>query len=232
MSESLTVDDLTFEVQRSGRRKTMEIIVDRAGELRLSAPPGVRSAAMEKFVREKRFWIYTKLAEKAALRQPIGNKEFITGEGFLYLGRSYRLLLVDKQDRPLKLAGGRFRLVRNEVDRGRQHFIQWYTEHAHAWLSKRVESWAPRLRVAPAAVDVRDLGFRWGSCSRNGTVNFHWAAILLPPRIVEYIAVHEMVHIHESNHTPTFWRRLERAMPDYPDRKAWLAERGGEHLAL
>lgn len=86
--------------------------------------------------------------------------------------------------------------------------------------------------VEAGEVRVLDLGFRWGSCGQGGAVNFHWAVILLPPRIVDYVIVHELVHLHERNHTPEFWRRVERAMPDFELRKAWLAQRGGSHLAL
>jgi type I restriction enzyme M protein len=50
-----------------------------------------------------------------------------------------------------------------------------------------------------------------------------WKTILLPPRLVEYVVVHELVHLHEPHHTPGFWLRVERAMPDYAGRKEWLA---------
>ena len=84
--------------------------MDRGGELVVFAPPGVAGEVMATFVRDKKFWLYTKLAEKDARQQPVVGKEFVTGEGFPYLGRSYRLLLVDEQDVPLKLERGRFRL--------------------------------------------------------------------------------------------------------------------------
>lgn len=228
----LTIDDLTFEVRRSGRRKTVELIVDRDGELIISAPDGLDESVMADFVREKRFWLYTKLAEKEALSQPVQAKEFVSGEGFPYLGRSYRLLLVDQQDQPLKLEAGRFRLLRSETVNGREHFIGWYIDHALPWLRRRVRLWAPRVGGGAAEVDVRELGFRWGSCSRNRNVNFHWATILLPASIVEYVVVHELVHLLEANHTPDFWLRVERALPDYEQRKAWLAEHGGRYIAL
>ncbi len=230
--EILTVEDLDFEVRRSRRRKTIEITVDRGGELVVSAPEDCPVARMQDFVRDKRFWIYTKLAEKELLAQPVGKKQLVSGEGFPYLGRSYRLLLVDHQDVPLKLERGRFRLRRAGVAAGREHFIRWYRAHAQSWLERRVAGWAPRLETQVAEVRVLDLGFRWGSCGQGGTVNFHWAVILLPPRIVDYVIVHELVHLHEQHHTPEFWRRLERAMPDFERRKAWLARRGGSHLGL
>ncbi len=222
----LVVDDLHFEIRRSSRRKTLELIVDRGGELIIAAPDDLAESVMEDFVREKRFWLYTKIAEKEARRHETPDKEFVDGEGFPYLGRSYRLLLVDDQDAPLKLVNGRFRLRRNLADRGREVFVAWYTGHAEAWLPRRVDEWAGRMGVDVAGIEVQDLGFRWGSCSSSGTVNFHWATILLPASIVDYVIVHELAHLIEPHHTPAFWDVVERAMPDYERRKGWLAEHG------
>jgi len=232
MTDTITVDDLTFDVRRSVRRKTLEITIDRGGELIVSSPPGIADDVLADFVREKRFWLYTKLAEKDALRQPVAGKEFVSGEGFPYLGRSYRLLLVDEQDVPLKLEAGRFKLVRDEAEKGREHFVRWYTAHAAPWLRKRLGQWASRMGVEPASVEVRDLGFRWGSCGQAGGVNFHWATILLPATVVDYVIVHELAHLIEPNHTPEFWARVGRALPEYEQRKAWLAEHGGSHVVL
>jgi len=232
MTEQLTVDDLHFEVRRSARRKTVEITVDRGGELLIAAPPSVPDDLLAAFVREKQFWLYTKIAEKEALQQPVVGKEFVSGEGFPYLGRSHRLLLVDEQDVPLKLDAGRFKLKRDLAPDGRDHFIRWYTEHARGWLRRRVRGWASRMGLEPKGVEVRDLGFRWGSCGQAGGVNFHWATILLPASVVDYVIVHELAHLEEPNHTPEFWQWVARTLPEYEQRKAWLAEHGGRHVVL
>jgi hypothetical protein len=222
----LRVDDLQFDVRRSARRKTLQITVERDGELVLSAPPEVDEAALRAFVLEKRFWIYTKLAQKDRLQRPVPRKAFVGGEGFLYLGRSHRLKLMDEQDVPLKLAAGRFCLRRDALPAARAHFIRWYSERAKAWLSGRVADYQSRMEVSPAGVKVQDLGYRWGSCGKGDWLYFHWKAILLPARIAEYVVVHEIAHLHEPHHTPAFWLRVERALPDYAQRKAWLAEHG------
>ena len=190
MTEQLVVDDLAFEVHRSPRRKTVELTVDRGGELRISAPPDAATDWLEQFVREKRFWLYTKLAEQQALQRPVVEKEFVSGEGFPYLGRSYRLLLVDHQDQPLKLVAGRFRMRRDSAEHGRETFVAWYASRAQEWLRRRIGEWSRRMRVAPSDLDVRDLGFRWGSCGRGQRLFFHWATILLPPSIVDYVLVY------------------------------------------
>lgn len=85
-----------------------------------------------------------------------------------------------------------------------------------------------RLQVEPNAIRVMDLGYHWGSRGKGGVLNFSWRVILAPIRIVDYVVVHEMIHLSEPNHTPEFWRRLHRVLPDFPGRKRWLAEHGVE----
>lgn len=222
----IQVDDLHLTIRRSARRRTMQITVERTGELILSAPPEVGIAQLREFVSEKRFWIYTKLAEKDRLLRQVPRKEFVGGEGFLYLGRSHRLKLVNDQDCPLKLVNGRFALHQDTQAGAREHFIRWYSERARVWLSSRVADYQSRMEVAPAGVKVQDLGYRWGSCGKGDWLYFHWKTILLPARIAEYVVVHEIAHLHEPHHSPAFWLRVERAMPDYAQRRAWLAEHG------
>ncbi|CAK0769284.1 YgjP-like metallopeptidase domain-containing protein [uncultured Gammaproteobacteria bacterium] len=226
VGNSLTVDDLHFSIRRSARRRTMQITVERSGELVLSSPPDVDEAKLQAFVLEKRGWIYTKLAEKEQLRHCVPNKEYVDGEGFLYLGRSYRLRLVDGQEVPLKLLNGRFLLHRDGVEGGRNHLIQWYSKRAKNWLWDKAQDYVTRMEVKPAGVKVQDLGYRWGSCGKGDWLYFHWKTILLPAHIAEYVVVHELAHLHQPHHTPAFWQRVERAMPDFERRKIWLAEHG------
>ena len=109
---------------------------------------------------------------------------------------------------------------------GREHLIRWYCERAKPWLASKISDYAARMEVVPAGVKVQDLGYRWGSCGKGGWLYFHWKTILLPARIAEYVVVHEMAHLHEPHHTPEFWRRVERALPDFELRKVWLAQHG------
>src|SRR5690242_11132503 len=112
MSETLKIEGLNFNVQRSARRRTIGITVEREGDLSIAIPERADMAQVEKTVRGKLFWVFTKLAEKALLFQPTPEKEYVSGEGFYYLGRSYRLSLVDGQGENaasrLRLANGRF----------------------------------------------------------------------------------------------------------------------------
>lgn len=225
---TLLVNDLRFEVRRSDRRRALEITVDRGGELILSAPPNVSDVRLRDFAQRKRMWVYKQLARKEALARETPRKLFAEGEGFAYLGRTYRLRLVADSDAAVKLQSGRFVMPKTLARNGREHLIRWYSERARSWLEAKVADYAARMEVAPAGVRVQDLGYRWGSCGKGELLYFHWKTILLPARIAEYVVVHEMAHLHDPHHTSEFWRRVERAMPDFERRKIWLAERGIE----
>lgn len=223
---TLQVDDLTIAVRESAQRRTLQLTVERDQSLVLTTPPHTNPQRLEAFVRRKQAWIYKKLAEKALMQKQMRIKRYVQGEGFLYLGRHHRLNLVEDQETPLKWLNGRFHLRQNARPEARRHFIRWYSERGNQWLWQRVKIFAARLEVNPAGIRVQDLGYRWGSCGKGEMLYFHWKTMLLPARIAEYVVVHELVHLHEPNHSETFWLRLERAMPDYETRKQWLAEHG------
>ena len=215
----LTVNDLWFEVRRSDLRRTLEITVDRGGELILSVPPGVPDATLRDFVQRKRMRVYKQLARQDALPRQAPTKAFVDGEGFAYLGRHYRLRLVPEADAAVKLVGGRFVTPKALARDGRVHLIGWYCERAKPWLWGKAQDYAARMEVNPAGLRVQDLGYRWGSCGKGDLLYFHWKTILLPAQIAEYVVVLEMAHLHEPHHTPEFWLRVERAMPDFERRK-------------
>jgi predicted metal-dependent hydrolase len=223
---TLTVNDLRLEVRRSERRRAMEITVDRGGELILSAPLSVPDTTLRDFVQRKRMWVYKQLARKEALVREAPRKVFVDGEGLTYLGRSYRLRLVAKSDAAVKLVGGRFIMPKSLARSGSEHLIRWYCQSAKPWMWNKVQANAARMQVIPSGLRVQDLGYRWGSCGKGDLLYFHWKAILLPAQIVEYVIVHEMAHLHERHHTPAFWRRVERAMPDFERRRDWLRLNG------
>lgn len=229
--KQLTVDDLTFEVRESDRRETLELIVERDGSLALATPPDVPPEDLEAFVADNLVWVYTRLEEKARQAQRRGRKEYVTGEGFPYLGRHYRLRLVepDAQQAPLRLYQGRFHLRRDAVPEARGHFIHWYTVRLRPVLDRHIAALRDRVGARPNEVHVRDLGFRWGSADRRGHLYFHWRVVMLPQEMIRYLVAHELVHLRERYHTNAFWERLARIVPDYDARRQWLADEGGAY---
>jgi predicted metal-dependent hydrolase len=227
--KTVTFDDLTFELRESPQRRTLEIIVDHDGSLVLATPPGVPTETLGHFIGENLVWVYTKLAEKEVQARSRSPREFVSGEGFLYLGRSYRLKVVDGADHqpPLRLYRGRFELRRDAVPQAREHFVRWYTVHLRPVLDRQLAALMIRVGVKPREVHIQDLGYRWGSSNRRGHLYFHWRVAMLPHRVIEYLVAHELVHLVERSHNDAFWERVERIIPDYADRQRWLKEHGG-----
>ncbi len=236
MNEVLQIDDLQIEVRRSIHRRTVDLIVDRFGNLVINVPESLTRTEIESIVQRKQEWIYTKLGQKELVLRPGGCKEYVTGEGFHYLGKKYRLKIIDAGDvsiktPPLRLLNGRFLMSRSDEKDGRNHFIKWYTRQGQAWISNVVETLKERVLAEPQSISVRDLKYRWGSCNAAGDVYFHWRTILLPPNVIRYLVLHELVHLHEHNHSLAFYERLGRAVPDYRGIEEWL-EANGDSYAL
>lgn len=229
LPELLKVGDLNFAVRESTKRRTVGITIDRDGSLLLHAPAGCNPDGLAAWAHSKRNWVFRRLAEKHLLQSARPTREFVTGEGFDYLGRHYRLLLTDDHPAtPVRLERGRLRMPRALTHSGEAEasMIGWYRTRALAWLPRRITRWAERIGAHPGALDVRDLGYRWGSLGRNDRLNLHWATMQLPVSLIDYVVVHELAHIHEPRHTPAFWATVERAMPDYESRKSRLATTG------
>lgn len=218
----LRIGDLDVTVEVSTRRRTLQLTVERDASISAQIPPATDEATLTRFITAKRPWLYARLRERAETGLPRPLREFVAGEGFLYLGRSYRLLIVDAADQPVRLWRGRIELRHDCLSHARNHLIRWYCSTGQSWLTKRVAPWAQRMEVQLTELRLRSLGYRWGSCSASGAVNIHWATMQLPPDLVDYVLVHELAHIHHHDHGHEFWRTVERAMPDAPDRRTRL----------
>ena len=112
-------------------------------------------------------WVYKQLARVQAVSRETPRKAFTDGEGFAYLGRSYRLRLVQQSEAAVKLQGGRFVMPKALARNGREHLLRWYCERARPWLWGKALEYTARMEVAPAGVRVQDLGYRWGSCGKG-----------------------------------------------------------------
>lgn len=232
MNETLQIEGLDFEVRRSSRRKTLGLTVDRGGELVVHAPHETSKEQMERWVQTKLLWVHRKLllkSEQAGLAHHI---EFVSGESISYLGRNYRLKVVDYEKEPLHFDGQWFVLCKRDRNEAVAHFRRWFIGAGTPWLERRIDAWVPKTGKPPSRVVVDDLGYRWGSCGKNDVLYFNWRLLQLPVRLVDYVLVHEMTHLLERNHTPKFWRAMERALPDWRDRKYRLELEWSLHAVL
>ena len=229
---SLVVGDLTFTVAPPTDRQTIEIIVERDASLQLKIPHGTTVERAERFIAKKRQWVYDKLREKDALTGPPVVKQFVEGEGFAYLGRSYRLTLTnDPPGTKVRLERGRFHLPAADAicGAGPAAMRRWYIDVGGAWIRKRIQPWAARAGEPTVQVEVRDLGYRWGSARPTDgppRLSLNWAALQVSPVLIDYILVHELAHLFEASHSVEFWRVVARLLPAYETHSGDLGAAG------
>jgi predicted metal-dependent hydrolase len=228
VSETLEVGGLTFEIRRSSRRKTLGLTVDRHGELRVHAPEGEPTTRIETWVCSKLLWVHRRLAAKERLTSALHEPEFVTGESFSVLGRQYQLRIDPAQQEPLKFDGRKFCLSTEAIPTAARHFRAWFIGTGRVWVRERVVLLARKVGCSSVRGEVRDLGYRWGSCGRNGVLYVNWRTMQLPVRLVDYVLVHELSHLIEPTHGPEFWKVVDRAMPDWRDRREELDHKASE----
>ncbi len=217
----LSYRDIEFKLKRSPR-KTTSIYIERDGSISVLAPEPYDMGEIERILETKRSWIYRNLAEWEDLNRTRVEREFVSGEGFPYLGSTYRLQVDKNATRDLTLKNGYFILKHSALADARSKFIDFYKEKAKQRLPKLVDENAEKMGLNPSAIRVLDLKNRWASCSPDGILNFHWRCMMAPLSALEYIVVHELAHLAHPNHTTEFWHAVEKVLPDYPQAKGWL----------
>ena len=231
-----TVAGLDFEVQLSGARRSIGITVDRDGSLIVNAPQDCDEAELAARSREADVGLQEARREgPPPLASP---DEGVRQRRGLRVPRPFASTAPrQRRDDAVKLERGRL-VMRRDVatdEVRRQAIVDWYRKSGAAVApAPRGAVGSPHGRES-VRIDVRDLGYRWGSLGKGYRVNFHWATIQLAPTLVDYVIVHELAHIHEPHHTPDFWIRVERALPTFlPRDKAACAgsDPGWVNLAL
>ncbi len=225
--------DVEYTLVRSSRRKTASIYVERDGSVTVRVPDSLTDGEIEGLIEGKRYWIYRHLSEGRELNAAQVVREYVNGEGFLYLGRSYRLQWVDDQAAPLLLKGGYFLLRRDPKTQANpeEAFRAFYREQGRVKIPERVKHYAPGFGVELPEVHIMELGHRWGSANAaaaegKGRLNFHWRCMMAPLTALDYIVVHELAHLIVPDHSPAFWSEVDKVMPDYRNRQRWLREHG------
>jgi predicted metal-dependent hydrolase len=225
------IRDIEYHLLEGSDRSTTDIIIERDGTICVRPPIAMTPEQVDSIVENKRMWIYRNLAEWRELNAMRTVREYRSGESFLYLGRNYRLAFDDCQSTPLVFKESRFYINRlliqhNGESAVKDAFIEFYLQKGRERIQKRVAYFAPKVGVQAGKISVKELGFRWAYCSSNGNIVFHWKCMMAPPKIIDYIIVHELCHLHKRDHSVAFWNEVDKVLPDYIERKEWLRING------
>ena len=219
--------DLVYTIVRSSKRRKLTITVERDRKVVVHAPESTSEEKIRQVIESKRQWIFEKTRHKQKygdLPHPPG-KELINGESALYLGRNYRIEVVQNVSGEIQFAQ-KFLVPNEKTKHKREAFRSWYVSRANEKILPRVKYHARQLGVDYEKAKIVDNLYRWGSCTINNNVNFNWRLIKAPMSVINYVIVHELAHLIESNHTPRFWNIVKAQIPNVEKPKQWLKEHG------
>jgi predicted metal-dependent hydrolase len=223
----MTIDYILKRSKR--RRKTISLQISGAAEIVVSAPYFTKDFEISRFVQEKQNWIQQAIRKQKEALVQNREKEFICGEYFHYLGQAYPLEVFYQQKLPAGLVfwGSRFYLnCPDHLSDRKCYFIEWYKTKARQYFVRQVEDLGRKLGLLPRNVRITSARSRWGSCSEENNLAFSFRLIMAPPAVIDYVIIHELMHIKEKNHSAGFWKLMETAMPQYKTQRRWLKENG------
>ncbi len=207
-------------------RKTLSIFVERDGTVKARVPDNMKEEEIAAVLKSKEYQIHKNLAQWTQLNERKVVREYVSGQSFLYLGKNYRLKIIDGENNGLKFQKGRFILSKCEHGKAEELFISFYKSKLKEKLDPIIVNYQESLGVKPAKVKVMELQTRWASCSSSGNINFHWKCAMAPIDVLNYIVLHELVHLLHHNHTADFWNELDKVMPGYHRHIDWLQKNG------
>ncbi len=223
---------IEYRVKRGKRRRTLAINVAPTAQVIVLAPAFVSKEEIKAVVRKKARWIVEKQEYFKQLATLFPEKEFISGEQILFLGRRYRLKVKEVQQRRSsvpRLVGRRIFVsvaensdTEEKKEKIKDALRKWYFSKSGWIIKQRVDRYSKLLNVIPREVKIKNQEKRWGSCSDNGILRFNWKVSMAPISVVDYIVVHEICHLKIKNHSPDFWKLVSLALPDYQKRRDWL----------
>ena len=184
--------------------------------LEVTVPRG-KQVDVEKAIIERSTWLHRQFDRLSMTRNVLGRDQV------MFDGRMLRVVYAEDPGDSLvpELTKGVVIVRASDARRIRELVRRWFLTQSSAYVVKKVAEVAPKMRVRPSRVDVREIG-KWGYCTRGGRISFSWQLIALPERLREYVVLHELTHLLHFDHSPAFKRKLATYCPDFRAREREL----------
>lgn len=218
---------ISFDVIRSGRRKTSEITVDHTGVI-VRVPSKKNIDDIKLMVGRKANWIISKQQEYLQITKEVAKPTFEDGSRLPYLGRMIPLrVFMGKKTDAIRLFRGELIVTlraARQIDKEiiRRLYDRLLQEQAEKYLTRSVEKFSEMVGILPRRIIVKHMRNRWGSATKDNILNLNAKLLKAPEEVIEYVVLHELCHLKERNHSHRFWNLVRSLMPDYEAKSHWL----------
>lgn len=210
-------------------RKTLGITVNPDRSVDVRAPLNSEVSKIETKLRKRAPWILKQKDFFLSFEPRTPERQYVSGETHLYLGRQYQLKVISSEKEFVKYSGRYIEVHTKSKEREyvAQLLNKWYSERAKYWFGKLLPSFIERFKkykVAPQKIELKNMQYRWGSCSSYGRILLNPLLIQAPKPCIEYVVVHELCHLVYRDHTQPFFALQAREMPDWEKWKMKLEQ--------
>jgi len=220
------LETIRYQVQWMPTRHTLGIEVHPDQRVVVRAPVGCTEDVITARVKKRASWISRQIADFQRYSPRTPQRQFVSGETHLYLGRQYRLKVAAGEPGSVRMSRGQLMVTMPEgggPDRVRMMLHRWYLDHARQVFGEVLDQCLPRFKCKqrPRLI-VRAMQSRWGSLSQAGSMTLNANLVRAPRACIEYVVTHELCHLQHRDHDASFFRLLGRVMPDWETRKRRL----------
>lgn len=217
---------LACTLRRSPRRRTLALRVGEGGEVVVNAPLAMAEGVIQGFVGKHLEWIRARQRERQALAMA-----WEQGARLPYLGGELVLRLAPAERARVRLQDGPAELHCAAPAEGVEAAVRaWYQRAARGLLAERLAWHAARLGRPTPAFRLSDARGRWGSLSPKGVVSLNWRLIKAGWEEIDYVICHELAHFRHRDHSPAFWREVERLYPAWATVRRRLRDNGRHYF--
>ncbi len=218
-TSKLQLDDITIEVEQKNIKNIYLYVYPPVGRVRIAAPMRMSLNAIRDYAISKLKWIKKQQAKHPNQEREI-TQEFINQESYYFLGKRYLLQVVEVEAKPgIELKDSTLILyIRPGTPEDRRQAIieNWYRSQLKLMLPEIIAKWEKQLKVNVSEFGIKKMKTKWGTC--NIQARRIWLNLELakkPPQCLEYIVVHEMIHLLECKHNARFKSLMDEHLPDW-----------------
>lgn len=239
IKQGIRIKNLAFNytIRRSQRAKKTRIIVT-TEKIEVVAPLRVSERNIHHFVKLQQEWVISaveKITKNKKTIKSLAPTYYIDGVSVPFQGEQKKIRLKYTASKKVTVEFDQQVISINlpEADRQTDHqrlirsvLIDWMKQQAVKEVKSIVEEYAEKYNLHPRFIRVKTQKSRWGSCGIHNDININWLLILTPPKVMEYVVIHEICHIGERNHSANFWLLVGKYCPDYKLHRLWLKQNG------
>ncbi|MDP3997350.1 MAG: SprT family zinc-dependent metalloprotease [Candidatus Andersenbacteria bacterium] len=214
-----------YTIRRSRKARRIAIHIDVWRGIEVVMPWRGSVNAADKFVWEMKSWLEKRVVRHERLRASVPRRSFGAGESLPLLGEELVLQVNIESGRKrnfVRREGNELVVFVSGQEDVRTALVRWYRQRAREYFTDLTQDLARHGGVVIKKVAIGEQRTQWGSCGDKGQLSFNWRLMLAPVEVARYVAVHEVMHLCQHNHSPAFWQLVAEADPDWKEHKRWL----------